>query len=296
MFIPSRSTLLHLRLPFSIFLLPVFLFAISQAPQVITYKAWVAFFAWHFFVYPASNAFNSYFDKDEGSIALMEVSPPVDKSLYYFSLILDGIAMLLAVLVSVEFLLAVIIYGIISKLYSHPKVRLKKYPFISFFIVFFFQGAFVYWTSYTAISGQSIFSIFYIYGYAESLSFILAGLICSFLIGANYPLTQIYQHEEDSQRRDNTLSLVLGVRGSFVFAAVLFSITLILMYVYWNDLGKVNNFYFFLLFSAPVLISFFNWAVRVWHDDKEANYKNMSRMTWVSGIMMLLYFALLMFI
>lgn len=293
MLLPSRSAFIHLRLPFSIFLLPVFLFALSQVPAVNTYKAWLTFFAWHFFVYPASNAFNSYFDKDQGSIALLEKPPPVDKSLYYFSLFLDGIAMLIAVFVSIEFLLAVIIYGVISRLYSHPVTRLKKYPFISFFIVFFFQGAFVYWTTYTAISGQSIFNILYIYGYAESFSFILAGIICSCLIGANYPLTQVYQHKEDSQRGDRTLSLILGVKGSFIFSASLFIITLILMYLYWKNMDKMNNFYSFLFFSAPVLLVFTSWAIKVWRNAKEADYKNMTRMTMVSGIMMMLYFSIL---
>jgi 1,4-dihydroxy-2-naphthoate octaprenyltransferase len=45
---------------------------------------------------------------------------------------------------------------------------------------------------------------------------LIAGAICSCLIGASYPLTQVYQHQEDSQRGDRTLSLLLGYKGSFM--------------------------------------------------------------------------------
>jgi hypothetical protein len=39
--------------------------------------------------FPASNGYNSYFDKDEDSIGLLEKPPEVDISLYYFSILLE---------------------------------------------------------------------------------------------------------------------------------------------------------------------------------------------------------------
>jgi len=45
-----------------------------------------------------------------------------------------------------------------------------------------------------------------------------AGLITAFLLGV-YPLTQIYQHEEDARRGDLTISRLVGIRGTFVLAA-----------------------------------------------------------------------------
>jgi 4-hydroxybenzoate polyprenyltransferase len=284
--IPSRSAWVHLRIFFSFFLMPVYLFALSQAPQIILSNAILTFIVWHILVYPASNGYNSYFDKDEGSIALVENPPPVDKTLYYFSLLLDALALVLSLLVSVELLVAVLFYGTFSKLYSHPATRLKKYPVISFLIVFIFQGACVYWSSFAAISGLSILN-------GWNLNFVIAGLICSCLIGATYPLTQVYQHEEDGRRGDRTLSMVLGVRGSFVFAAILFVVATLLLYQYWNSLGKMVNFWLFLPFAFPVLAVFINWSGKVWKDERQANYKNMSQMTLVSGLMMLFYFGML---
>jgi 1,4-dihydroxy-2-naphthoate octaprenyltransferase len=285
-FLPSFSTFLHLRFFFSVFLLPVFFFALSQVPEINWNSAILTFIIWHLLVYPASNGYNSFFDKDEGSIALIEKPPPVDKSLYYFSLTLDLIALILTIFVGWALFFAVLIYGTFSKMYSHPSIRLKKYPFISFFIVFLFQGAFVYWSTYASVSGMNS-----LYGW--NLNFTIAGLICSCLIGATYPLTQVYQHEEDSKRGDKTLSLVLGIRGSFYFSAGLFLLSGVLIFAYWYRLDLLTNFWLFLIISGPVFILFISWFVEVYKNPDEANFKKMSRMTLLSGLLMLIYFGLL---
>jgi 1,4-dihydroxy-2-naphthoate octaprenyltransferase len=285
-FFPTASAFLHLRLLFSVFLMPVFLFALSQVPQINLQNTVLTFIIWHLLVYPASNGYNSYFDKDEGSIALIETPPPVDKSLYYFSLFLDIVALLLSLYVGWILFLSVLFYGIISKMYSHPSFRFKKYPLLSFLIVFIFQGAFVYWSTYASISGLDTLE-------GWNLNFTLAGLICSCLIGATYPLTQVYQHEEDSNRGDTTLSIVLGIRGSFYFSALLFFFSSMLLYFYWDRLEMSTNFYIFLVLASPVFILFSNWFFTVYHDPSKANFKNMSRMTLLSSIMMLIYFGLL---
>ena len=285
-FFPTASAFLHLRLLFSVFLMPVFLFALSQVPQINVQNTVLTFIIWHLLVYPASNGYNSYFDKDEGSIALIETPPPVDKSLYYFSLFLDILALLLSLYVGWILFLSVLFYGIISKMYSHPSFRFKKYPLVSFLIVFIFQGAFVYWSTYASISGLDTLE-------GWNLNFTLAGLICSCLIGATYPLTQVYQHEEDSNRGDTTLSIVLGIRGSFYFSALLFLFSSMLLYFYWDRLEMSPNFYIFLALASPVFILFSNWFFTVYHDPSKANFKNMSRMTLLSSIMMLIYFGLL---
>lgn len=284
--LPSASAFMHLRFLFSAFLMPVFLFALSQVPQINLQNTILTFIIWHLLVYPASNGYNSYFDKDEGSIALIENPPPVDKSLYYFSLLLDFIALMLSLFVGWILFLAVLIYGVISKMYSHPVFRFKKYPVISFLIVFIFQGAFVYCSTYVSISGLDTLT-------GWNLNFTIAGLICSCLIGATYPLTQVYQHEEDSKRGDTTLSIVLGIRGSFYFSAILFLLSAILLYYYWDRLEMINYFWLFLVIASPVFILFANWFSAVYSDPSYANFKNMSRMTLLSSIMMLIYFGLL---
>jgi len=285
-FIPSTSTLAHLRFVFSLFLLPVYLFAFSQAPVINPTSAVLVFFIWHFLAFPASNGYNSYFDNDEDSIALLAAPPKVDLSLYYFSILLETIAFLLGFMVSWEFAVAVLLYGILSKMYSHPATRIKKYPILSFLVVFFFQGAFIYWATYTALSGISLLDHW-------DFQFIIAGVICSLLIGASYPLTQIYQHEEDSRRGDRTLSLLLGYKGSFMFSGLLFALGIGLSFIYWTSMGDLDNLYFFLVCSLPVFLFFNFWFYKVRQNTLHANFKNAMRMNFISSGCMLFYFGVL---
>ena len=123
----SHSTLKHLRITFSFNLLPIFLFGLVITPQSINWiDAIVLFLCWHFFIYPASNGFNSYFDKDKESISGIKYPPKVTKELYYFSITLDGIGILLALCIDLPTAISMLIYGLISKAYSHPSIRLKK--------------------------------------------------------------------------------------------------------------------------------------------------------------------------
>ena len=285
----SRSTFAHLRFVFSIFLLPVFLFAYSQVPQLTFFRVIIVFVVWYVLAIPATNGYNSYFDKDEGSIGLLEKPPAVDKSLYFTSITMELMAFLLGLLISFWFAVAVLIYGVLSKLYSHPATRLKKYPVISFLIVFFFQGAFMYWAIYGGLAG------FGLEDFRWDKQTLLAGGICSCLIGASYPLTQIYQHEEDFKRGDITISLKLGYRGSFVFSGIIFGLGVIMSFFYWYDLQTIANFYFFLGCAAPIFLYFNYWLFGVIKTASAANYKNAMRMNFISAVFMLLFFGYLAF-
>ena len=89
----TRSTLLHLRIPFSFYLLPVFLFAFSVSDNVSVSSLIIIAVSLHLFLYPASNGYNSYFDKDEESIGGLEKPPAVNKDLYWYSLLFDFVAL-----------------------------------------------------------------------------------------------------------------------------------------------------------------------------------------------------------
>ena len=277
----SKSVLLHLRFPFSLMLLPVYLFALSTAQNINNSHALLVFIILHLFIYPASNGYNSYFDKDEGSIALIKTPPKVNRSLYLTSITLEWLGTLLALLVSWPFALCVVVYNLLSKAYSHPSTRLKKYPIISFLVVFIFQGGFIYLSCYYAFSNRFI---------GFSADALLAALICSCLIGASYPLTQIYQHAEDSKRGDQTLSILLGIKGSFIFSGLVFFLGLTLMFLYWNNQQNLINFWVFLIFCIPILVYFTWWFSNTLKNPAEANFKNTMQMTLISSGVMLSYF------
>src|SRR5882762_436845 len=154
------STLLHLRVPFSYFLLPVYLFALGISPNLCESNLIWSFVIIHLMLYPASNGYNSYFDKDEKSIGGLKNPPPVNKSLYYISLLLDLAAIIIAYWkIGFLFALMILIYGLLSKAYSHPSIRLKKYPIIGWLIVGIFQGSFAFLMCYVGINNFDMESL-----------------------------------------------------------------------------------------------------------------------------------------
>src|SRR5690348_2033171 len=196
----SRSSWLHLRFPFSFFLLPIFLFSLSVSSYSEAHRVFWVFFILHFLLYPASNGYNSYFDKDEKSIGGLKNPPPVRKGLYFLSLTLDGAAIILGYIkINTTFAVMVLIYGIVSKAYSHPAIRLKKFAWTSWIITGLFQGLFTFTMAYLGVNDFDITQ-------ALKKEIIIPGALTSAMLWANYPLTQVYQHEEDTRRGDFTLS------------------------------------------------------------------------------------------
>ena len=267
-----RAIILHLRLPFSLFLLPVFWFALSQSVTPNLGNSLLVAFILHFLLYPASNAYNSYFDKDEESIGILENPPPVDQRLHYVAWSLDILALVLGTFVGWPFVLYLFLYGLISKAYSHDQIRLKKYPVSSWLIVSSFQGGFTYLMTLQAINNIPLDQLFT----AQTL---LAGLICTLNVMAMYPVTQIYQHAEDARRGDLTLSRLLGIQGTFLCALLVFMGSLLGFYIYFE--GR-SPFYLLLAFILPAIIFFGLWFLRVRTDATRADFRSAMRMTILS--------------
>lgn len=269
-----RSIFLHLRLPFSLFLLPVFWFALSQSDTPDVTRSVLVAFILHFLLYPASNAYNSFFDKDEESIGILENPPPVDQSLHYVAWGLDIVALVLGAFVGWPFMLYLLIYGLISKAYSHDRIRLKKYPVWSWLIVSYFQGGFTYLMTLQAINNIPLDQLF-------TSRTMLASLLCTFNVMAMYPLTQIYQHAEDARRGDLTLSRLLGIQGTFLCAFLVFSCSMAGFYFYFE--GR-SPFYLLLAFILPAMIFFSLWYLRVRQDASRADFRSAMRMTILACI------------
>src|SRR5688572_20236919 len=180
----QRSTLQLLRFHFSFFLLPVFLFAISEIHSVNWGIAFLVFIVLHLLVYPASNGYNSYMDRDETPIGGLSKPMQPTRQLFLASIAMDLMAVLVSIYISPWFSLGILLYILASRAYSYRGIRLKKYPFAGFLTVFVFQGAVIFFISYHAIHPR------------QSLVVPLVPcIISSLLIGALYPLTQVYQHE-----------------------------------------------------------------------------------------------------
>lgn len=283
----SRSSWLHLRIPFSYFLLPVFLFAVAVSPNISEPRLLWVFIILHLFLYPASNGFNSYFDKDEKSIGGLKNPPKVRKGLYYLSLLFDGIALLLGYfIINPLFAVMLFVYGLVSKAYSHPMIRLKKYPVIGWIAAGLFQGAFTFKMCYVGINDFSLGTCF-------NMQVLIPALLTSIMLWANYPMTQVYQHEEDLKRGDQTLSVKLGIRGTFYFTAIIFAVAALQFTFYFIEFHEVKYAIAFFAALAPVLVYFSFWFLKVVKDEKFANYGHTMWLNFISATCLNLFFIYL---
>ncbi|WP_236675993.1 UbiA family prenyltransferase [Chryseolinea lacunae] len=267
-----------MRIPFSYFLMPVFLFSLAVSPNnSMTGPVLWTFVLVHLFLYPASNGYNSYFDKDEKSIGGLKNPPPVNKGLYYLSLLFDTIAIVLGgLMINITFAVMLLVYGLVSKAYSHPAVRLKKYPIGGWLVAGMFQGFFTFLMCYVGINKFSLDTTF-------RLSVLIPAALSTLMLWGNYPMTQIYQHEEDSKRGDKTLSLLLGIRGTFYFVGAVFGLVTLAFVLYFNAYFAPHYALTFLIALAPVVVYFLYWFVQAYRDETQANYQHTMWLNFISA-------------
>ena len=97
------STIQLLRFPFSFFLMPVYWFALSQVAEVDILHALLVFMILHVLVYPASNGYNSYMDRDTQSIGGVRRPLQPSPQLLYATVLMDGLAVILICFISPYF-------------------------------------------------------------------------------------------------------------------------------------------------------------------------------------------------
>lgn len=278
----QRSTIQLLRFHFSFFLLPVYLFALSQAPTINWTNAIFVFVILHLLVYPSSNGYNSYMDRDETPIGGLSSPMQPTKELFYASVVMDVLAICLSLLISWIFAVGILLYILASRAYSYRGVRLKKFPIPGFLTVFIFQGAVIFFITYHAVTLQQTLPIP-----------IVPCIISSLLIGALYPLTQVYQHEEDKKDGVITISYLLGKKLTFVFSMIFFLSATFLLYLRFQQQKQLNHFYLFLLIMLPVVLFFLYWMMKVWRNEEAANFRNSLLMNVLSTTCTTIFFVTL---
>ncbi len=267
-----RSTIQLLRLPFSFLLMPVYWFALSTLPALQVTNAIIIFIILHVLVYPASNGYNSYMDRDEGSIGGVAHPMLPTKQLFYASVLLDVCAVIASFFISVSFAGAVAVYIFFSRLYSYRPIRLKQYPVAGYLTVILNQGALTFWMVYTGANA------------VQTVPF--PALLCvaaTFLIGGFYPITQVYQHEADAKDGVTTISMMLGIRGTFVFCAAMYLVAFGLLFVHFQRAHQVFRFLLVQVFFIPVLLYFFYWAKKAWQDRTYADFAHTMKMNWLAA-------------
>jgi 1,4-dihydroxy-2-naphthoate octaprenyltransferase len=270
-----RSTIQLLRFPFSFFLMPVTLFALGQLVNRDPGRTLLIFGILHLLVYPASNGYNSYMDRDETPIGGLRNPMAPTRQLFFTTIFMDALALSLGVFfVTPVFAAGLAVYILASRAYSWRGIRLKKYPILGWLIVSTCQGALVFFLVYHGSHQPPTLDVP-----------VRAMLASSLLVGGFYPLTQIYQHDADRRDGVRTLSLLLGIRGTFIFTGVIYSLAFGMLAFYFNfDAASPKEFIVLAGCMFPIIVYFFSWAIAVWKDPAKADFQHTMRMNWLASI------------
>lgn len=252
--------------------MPVYWFALSQVNNINWYDAALVFIILHLLVYPASNGYNSYMDRDTSPIGGLENPMQPTKQLFYVTVIMDVAAIALSFLITWIFASGIFSYILASRAYSYRKIRLKKFPVIGYLTVIFFQGAVTFFLAYHGSNQQHTIHVP-----------VIAMIASSLLIGGFYPLTQIYQHEDDIKDGVTTISYKLGYTGTFIFTGIIYAIAFCMLALHFFLNLEWVRFFILQTFMLPVLVYFFIWFRKVYKNKKEANFKNTMRMNLIAS-------------
>jgi 4-hydroxybenzoate polyprenyltransferase len=207
----------HLRLNFNVLLSPIYFWGVLLAGGTLrSVDFWLAYVTLHIFLYGGTTAFNSYYDKDEGPIGGMLKPPQVDRGLLGFSLIVQGLGLLLALLVNWAFVLAWLLLFIVASAYSHPLVRLKAQPLLALLAVAIGQGAIGFAAGWLVVSPDWA-TLFTLPGHLGMLSTAL-------IVSGLYIITQSYQTKEDRARGDKTVPVLFGAARALWLATLILAL------------------------------------------------------------------------
>ena len=253
--------------------MPVYFFAISQVVHINWRDAALIFIILHVFVYPASNGYNSYMDRDTSPVGGLKNPLQPTRQLFFVTICLDIVALISSFFVTWIFAIGIFLYILASRAYSYRGIRLKRFPFIGYGTVVIFQGAVTFFLVFHGADSNHTLQVP-----------VISMLAASLLIGGFYPLTQIYQHEEDMRDGVKTISYQLGYIGTFIFTGIVYALAFAMLGLQFFLNLEIREFIVLQTFMLPVLVYFFVWFSKVLKNKKEADFNNTMRMNLLASV------------
>lgn len=271
----------HLRLHFQFLLSPIFLMGVLLSGEHLGLRLLIAYLSFHLFLYAGGTALNSAYDKDQGPVGGLENPPPTPAHLLSFSIVWQLIGLGLAVTTNLVMATIYAIDVLLSFAYSYPRIRLKGRPFASVVTVAVGQGILPFLAAWSLPGGEirSAFSNIGILGMIATTA-ITIGL---------YPLTAIYQVEEDAHRGDMTLTRWLGPVRSFEFAGVCIAVGGASAFLLASEIFTLVEAAGLLFATAAILLYLVWWGRAFQVDDIRGNFQRIMSLYTVSTLGFLLW-------
>ena len=232
-----NDLLLHLRLHWQVMLLPLFLWGFllaagDAASSLVSARFWLVLFVFHVLFYGGATALNSYYDQDEGPVGGLWNPPQVTRDLLIFAVGVQILGLVLLFFISLPLFGLALIMGAVGNAYSHPAVRLKARPWASLLAVSIFQG----------MGGTAAGWLFVEEDWTTlfSLTAVLGMLAAGLLITGFYPLTQVYQREQDRKQGVISFAVHWGEKVFPLAIACLICAAILMGVLVWLTFGLVQ--------------------------------------------------------
>lgn len=193
---------LHLRWHYQLFILSGgFLLGGYLASEIDWQMFIVQFGNVHLLLFGGATAYNSYWDKDKGPVGGLKNPPPMAGWMHPASLLMQAVGALIALSAGLLFTGVYLFSMLLFWLYSTPLYRWKGRPLLSLVAIGISTGANSVFLGYLSAAAGSPVIPAPVFAAA-------AGTACMLL--SLYPLSQIYQTEEDTKRGDRTFAASYG--------------------------------------------------------------------------------------
>ena len=206
--------LTHLRLHFQLVLAPVFLLGYWASGATPDGGFTLLFVLLHAGLYGGATAYNSYYDRDHGPVGGLMHPPEVGRAELWGGLGLQlGAVFIMGLFLDPTIGLLGALMLVMGVVYSHPRLRWKGRALSGLALVACGQGLLPFLMGVLAGGGWR--------ADLSSPERALLALICVSVITAIYPLTQVYQQDEDRARGDITFAVRYGTAAVFRLAFAL---------------------------------------------------------------------------
>ena len=213
------SFFVHLRWHYQLLILSGgFLLGGLYHPELSLEPFLLQFFNVHLLLNGGVTAYNSYWDDDEGPIGGLEHPPKMTKWMHPASIIVQLIGLVLAVPEGAWFIALYLITMALSVAYSSKKIRWKGRPLLSLVCVGIGTGTNTFLMGYLAAGDQP-----------PTPMVLIAASGVALLVLSIYPVSQVFQIEQDRAHGDRTFAGAFGLRGVRRFFAALYPLGLVIV-------------------------------------------------------------------
>lgn len=210
----------------------------ADTVELNTKQYWLQFLNIHILLFGGATAYNSFWDKDKGPIGGLKNPPKMSGWMHPASLLLQVAGFVFTLYVGWLYSVIYLVSFLLFWLYSTPLARWKGDPVLSVLVIGISTG----------INSVLLGSV--AAGGTIHLSLITASIGATLILLSLYPVSQIFQTEEDKARGDTTFAVKFGIKGVKNFFTYSFLTGVLFISSSFKDLSLLMSVLFAIVGTA----------------------------------------------